>query len=343
MDVDDSHMIGLIDGQRTKTDFGHVDSAQSCPIIDIPNQSLRNLDTDSALSLFGAAANMRCENYVFEPSQILCPRVQLIREVVAIPSRFGWIYVQGSAGDLARTHGIDEGRNVDDMTTTRIDQVAAPLHLAQFFSADHAGRFRKLRHVAGDEISSLEEFFERGHLLGRAQGHQVDRIVINDGHAKGLGKHRELGSDVTIANDTQCLTTNFPAAITDLVPGATVELIRSISELARKGNNLSDDQFGDAARIAEGRVEDGNASLGRVFQVDLIGADAKTADDNQVFGSLEHPLGELCLGADANHLNVAVVVQLAISRQRMNRASVPHRIFSMSSSSGKEDFREVTW
>lgn len=46
---------------------------------------------------------------------------------------------------------------------------------------------------------------------------------------------------------TQGLSANFPAFIADLVPGAGMHLVGTITELASERNDLSDDQLGDTS------------------------------------------------------------------------------------------------
>lgn len=87
-----------------------------------------------------------------------------------------------------------------------------------------------------------------------------------------------MRSDVTIAYDAQRLASNLPAPTADLVPCASVHFIRTITQLPCQSNNLCNDEFSDTTGIAERGVEDGDAMLGRVLEVDLIRTDAKAAD-----------------------------------------------------------------
>jgi hypothetical protein len=74
-----------------------------------------------------------------------------------------------------------------------------------------------------------------------------------------------------------------------------MHLERAVAQLAGKGDNLGNHQLGHAARIGKRRVEDGNAMLGGILQVYLVGADAETADDEQVLGLLQNLGCEFCL------------------------------------------------
>lgn len=73
-----------------------------------------------------------------------------------------------------------------------------------------------------------------------------------------------------------------------------MHLIRAVTELTGENNNLSNDQFGDTAGVAEGRVEDSNSIISSKLQIDLVCSNAKAADDDKVLRFLEDSCGELC-------------------------------------------------
>lgn len=108
-----------------------------------------------------------------------------------------------------------------------------------------------------------------------------------------------------ISHDAQRLAPDLPAAVGHLVPCAVVELAAAVAELAGERDDLGDDEFGDGAGVAEGRVEDGDAGLRGESEVDLVSADAEAADYNEVFGGFEDALGELGFGADSNDMDLS--------------------------------------
>lgn len=105
---------------------------------------------------------------------------------------------------------------------------------------------------------------------------------------------------------TQCLATNFPALAADLVPGSIVHLVRTITQLSCKHDDLADHQFSNAARVAEWRVKDGDTLVSSILQVNLIGPNTETANDNKILCFLQNPLGKLGLGADADDMDVSI-------------------------------------
>lgn len=127
-----------------------------------------------------------------------------------------------------------------------------------------------------------------------------------------------------------------------------MHFIASVAQLPRKRNDLANDQFRDAAGIGEGGVENANSMRGGILQVNLIRANAEAANYDQVLCGLENSRRELCLAADANDVDVprkpTVRRKSAGKRRREKKEGLlSYRIFSISWSSGKEDFRASTW
>lgn len=81
----------------------------------------------------------------------------------------------------------------------------------------------------------------------------------------------------------------------------------TVSELARQDDDLRNDQLGNASRIREGRVEDGDTLLRGILEVHLVRADTKAANNQQVLRLLENLFSELRLGADSNDVDIPVI------------------------------------
>ena len=80
-----------------------------------------------------------------------------------------------------------------------------------------------------------------------------------------------------------------------------------------------------------------------IFYVDLICADAETTNYDQILCFSQNPSGELRLGAYSYDMNVPVVASQPSIVSNMDQKALPHRIFSISSSSDRADFKKVTW
>lgn len=84
-----------------------------------------------------------------------------------------------------------------------------------------------------------------------------------------------------------------------------MHLHRTISELASKRDDLSDDKLRNTPGVAKGRIEDCDPVLCRILQVYLVGTNAETAYHDEVLGFFQYSSTELSLGADANDMDVS--------------------------------------
>ena len=115
--------------------------------------------------------------------------------------------------------------------------------------------------MEGDEVRLREKHGHRLDLAGRTERHEIDDVIEEDAHPERFGEHRELGADVTIANDPKGLPTDLPAALGLLVPDALTDLKGTLKVLPREGDDLGYDELCYGTRVGEGRVEDRDASL----------------------------------------------------------------------------------
>ena len=97
-------------------------------------------DTNSSLSLFSTASNVWSKDDVLQATKILCPRVEVVSEVVTISTWFTWVNIQGSTTNLAIARSVDESWNVHNRTTAGIDQIASLLHLVELLGSYHVLR-----------------------------------------------------------------------------------------------------------------------------------------------------------------------------------------------------------
>ena len=81
--------------------------------------------------------------------------------------------------------------------------------------------------------------------------------------------------------------------------------------------------------------------FGGILEIDLIGAYAKTTDDDEVLGCLENSCSEPRLGSYPKYMDVSESMESATST-RVHGTCPQYRIRSINSSSDKEDFRVDT-
>nr|POE56575.1 hypothetical protein CFP56_33547 [Quercus suber] len=316
VDVDDAGVVGLVVGEGAERDLGQVDGAGGAAAVDVLDQRLGDLDADGRLRLLRRAADVRRQQHVGRAAQVRGPGVECGVEVRPIAAGLVGVDVERGAGEVAGLQGRDERGDVDGAAARRVEQVGALAHERELRGRDHVHGLRELGDVQGDEVGGLQQLLEAVDLRGAAHAHEVDDVEIDDPHAHGLGQHRQLTAHVSIPDDAQRLAAHLPAPARHLVPHALVHLVAAVADLAGEGDDLPDHHLRDGARVAEGRVEHGDAVCGSIFEVDLVRTDAEAADDDQVLGVLEDAVGEMCLGADADDVHVPDLLDQLVLRER---------------------------
>ena len=85
-------------------------------------------------------------------------------------------------------------------------------------------------------------------------------------------------------------------------------------------DDLADHQLGDAAGVAERRVEHRDAAPARGRQIDLVGADAEAADRHQLVRLAQHLVRKLGARADAEHVDARQPLDQVLFVQRLGQA-----------------------
>ena len=215
-------------------------------------------------------------------------------------------HVDGGAGEVAGAQRVGQRREIDDGAAAVVDQVGAPLHGGEFGRTHHAGGLRRVGHVEADDIAGGEQGAEAAGGFGVAVAELVGAVMIEDAHAEGFGEGGELGADVAVADDAERLAAHFAGADGGFDPSAGMGGVGAGKDLAHEHDDLADDEFGDGAGVAEGRVEHGQAGVAGGGEVDLVGADGEASDGEQAAaGRGEGGRIELGAGADAEEVDAA--------------------------------------
>lgn len=129
------------------------------------------------------------------------PLVEGVAEVGSVRGGLVREDVDGGASELARLESVDEGRNVDDLAASVVEEVGSILHEVDLGFGDHVGGLGELGDVEGEEVDGAEKLVEGVDLLGGSEGHDGDNIIVEYGHSHRLGENGELGSNVAVSDD----------------------------------------------------------------------------------------------------------------------------------------------
>ncbi len=194
--------------------------------------------------------------------------------------------VESGARHLPRFERLAQCRLVHQPAARAIDDAHALLHFRERRGVDDVARLVGERRVQRDEIGTLEQFVEP-HLFDA----QIRRPAL--GQKRIIGDHlhlqpkRALGddrADIAAADDAQRLGENLHTHEPVLFPLAGARGGIGFGDLPRQRQHQRDRVLGGGDGIAERRVHDDDAARGRRRYVDIIDADAGTADDFQALG-----------------------------------------------------------
>ena len=76
-----------------------------------------------------------------------------------------------------------------------------------------------------------------------------------------------------------------------------------VPQAPRQGDDLTEGQLHHGARIGVGSIKHGNPRSCRSWKIDLIGPNAEGANREQLRMSFQHPLSDVCPGANAEKLD----------------------------------------
>ncbi len=153
-------------------------------------------------------------------------------------------------------------------------------------------------------------------LSGVAQRQLGHGVVEEHLHAQAFGQYRQLSADRTVTDDTQLLAADFEGVGRAFDPAATVAGSVLLRDAAQQQDRFGQHQLGHRTGVGVRRVEHGDTALASSVEVDLVGADAETADSDQFLGAVEDLFGQLGARADADEVGIGdLFLQLGF-RQR---------------------------
>ena len=220
--------------------------------------------------------------------------------------------VERRAGDLAGVQRRLQVRVDDERAAGDVDDPHAVLALGERLGVQEALGLRRLRQVQRDEVTGRERV--RGGLglldaelleaLGADEG-----VVRDDAHAEGAGADRDELADPAEAEHAEGLALDLGAAELAALPLAAGEAGVRLRDVAGEREHQRERVLGRGDRVGLRRVGDDDPALGRGGDVDVVHADAGTADDAQVVGALDRLGVELRRAADQDAVVAADAIE----------------------------------
>ena len=256
---------------------GNVDGIRDELASQCQQYGLSDIGTGAVLSLNGGGAQVRSTNSFRQAKQR------------GIRARLGRVHIEASTADVASLDRVGKRLLVDETAAGSVDDDLALLGLAQELSIEHASGFLGLRQVDGHEISASHQVFQLNQLNTElsSTGRVRVRIVRNDVGLKSSETLRKQLADVTETDDTDGLAEDF-----DTLEGRALPLpltqgrVRS-RQLASGGQQQRDCVLTCRVNIGGRSVDNHDAALGSGIDVDVIQANAGTADDLQIRSRFE--------------------------------------------------------
>ncbi len=217
---------------------------------------------------------------------------------------FGFVDVDGGAGDVAGFDGISEGGFVNEAAAGGVDKADA------FFAFGEAGGVEEgfsARSVEGDVVAHGEEGVEvLDHFDLAIEGGfgEVEFVEGDDFHFEGEGTLGDGFADAAVADDAEGFAGELGSHEGIAVPLAGAEGGVGGGDFAGEGGHEGEGVFGGGDGVGVGGVHDENAGFGGGFDIDVVDADAGAGDGFEFAGFAEIEIGTFDAGAD----NDAVIV-----------------------------------
>ena len=244
---------------------------------------------DAELSLCRERAEVRREH-----------GVRGLEERVVRGGRLGLEDVEGGARDLAVGQGLGYGRLVVHAAASDVDQHHAGLEIADVVGVDDAARRLVQRHVNGDDVGLLDDGFDvcQGHAVHGRQLGGHERVVTDDVHFHAAGPISDCLANLAQADDAEGTAAKLNAR-----ERAALPLPATHGGIG--GGGLAGERMHQCDRLLRGRngvtgrgVHHHHAGLGGGFEVYVVHADARSADDDEASGVGQDVGGDLDLAAD---------------------------------------------
>ena len=167
------------------------------------------------------------------------------------------------------------------------------------------------------EVGGAHQLLQRhevdAHLPRPVAGHV--RVVGNQPHTERERALGDEGTDAAEADDAERLAVELDALPSRPLPLAGLQRGVGLGDVAGLGEQQGDGLLGRREDVRLRRVDDHHAAPRGGCDVDVVDTDARSADDDQILGRVQHRLGDLRRRADDQRLGTPNGVQQLIWRQ----------------------------
>jgi len=174
--------------------------------------------------------------------------------------------------------------------------------------------------MQADDVGLGQKILQGLDRLGVAMPKPVGMVVEDHLHAHRFGKHRQLRSDIAVADDAEGAASHLAAVLCRLVPRAFVGGHGAGKDPTKQHDDFADHQLRHAAGIRERRVKDGNAAPAGGVEIDLVGPHAETSHDGQPVGAGKDIVGQLGSGTNAEQFDALDGLAQRARFQRLRQA-----------------------
>ena len=241
-------------------------------------------------------------------------------EFAVLRERLFFENIQTGRSNFAGLECGDEGRFLDNSAASTVEDSEAWLALRERRFVDHVVRVVRHRHVHRNIVGLGEEFIQRDaldlHGLGAARG-QIG-VVGEYLHAERLRAFRHFRPDATETDHAEGFLEQFDAGKVLPIPLTGLHRSRGLGHGPRATKDVRKRQLGRRDGIARRGVHHNHATLGGGLDIDVVHADAGTANNLEQRRGGKNRGGNLRFRAHRDRMHVLDQFQYLLRRRAVS-------------------------
>ena len=243
--------------------------------------------------------------------------------VIFFGKRFGRINVDSGAGNFTGFYAFGNSFGIHAAAAGAVNDTHAVLHFSNSFGVQHFFRFFGERSVNGDVVG----FSQQGVKINQLNANLMRtffcniRVVTNGGHFHSLHTFGNTAADTADADDAKGFALYLNAVKGFAVPFAFLNGLMCLRNVTSHSHHHSNGVLGSSHSVAFRGVEYDDAFSGSGGDIDVVNANAGTADNLQAGGGFNNLFGYL--GHAAGYQAIVIVDNL----DKLLRLHVGHYIY----------------